>query len=654
MFEAPASAAIAGLQAVVVAALFLALGYLIADALMGRRVEGITCWGLAFAGICLFALVLMLVHIATNGYVFGQVWPTRVATSALFLALGTRKLLSLRSGGWRWRPGTDGWVALVLVIVAWFVWCSPVLRAMPIDITGDVPLHAGWSSQLLNGETTPSASVTGEIPNFYPWLSHSVMAMLARVLPEGRSYHAMAPLQFLQVAGIVLALFAFGRALTRRLTTGIAASLFGALTGGLGFIALREIDVVLNPRAEDAFKYFGDLFHHRSYNAAFGQMVPAFPRDIALTLAVAFLLLLMVGLRKRSKLLLVASGVTLGMAGLTGAESFYVGLGVAAIVCLAPNEMARWKRATTVVVPALAVAALWFGPQIVTMLRLSYQNITVVSPVNYPPTAIVMSLGVTTPFALWGAVRWRSRFFSDPGPMVVLAWTVVSCLAVLASSVLPTVLGDAFESIGRSHRYWPLVSLGLALLASLGATELLALLSNRRGVALATSAATVALALPSPIVASLALSDARPGQGPLSLALQGKDSYLNLVAPRPQGRCVVAVPVNSRIDSLTWSYSGYRNVFFTTSNRHPGNPARLRWDQMYKATTRIKKRRRDNAILTGGRVDSQAWRAVVDEYGVDVVVARYTALDSPGFSGLQPDYPVDVPLAVFRITDCGT
>jgi hypothetical protein len=45
---------------------------------------------------------------------------------------------------------------------------------------------------------------------------------------------------------------------------------------------------------------------------------------------------------------------------------------------------------------------------------------------------------------------------------------------------------------------------------------------------------------------------------------------------------------------------------------------------------------------------------VADEYGVDVVVARYSALDSPGFIGLKPEFPVDVPLAVFRLTDCGT
>ena len=236
----------------------------------------------------------------------------------------------------------------------------------------------------------------------------------------------------------------------------------------------------------------------------------------------------------------------------------------------------------------------------------------------------------------------------------MFAWIVVSCGAVLASSVLPAVLGDSFEAIGRSHRYWPLVSLGLALFAALGATELLATLANRRGVAIAASAATVALALPSPIVASLALSEARPGHGLLTLALQGKDGFLNFIAPQPGGRCVIAGPTGSDIDGLMWSYTGYRNVFFKTSNPRPGNPARLRWDRIYRATTPIRKRRRDNAILTRGLFDPERWRAVADEYGVDVVVARYSALGSPGFAGLEPDYPVEVPLAVFRLTDCGT
>jgi len=654
MFEVPTSAAMAGLQALVVAGLFLTLGYLISDALLGRRVDAVTHWGLAFVGVCLFALMLMLVHIATGGRVFGHIWPTRVAAAVVFLVLGVRKVISLRwSAGRKRSPGAAGWAAIGLVIVGCLVWCSPVARSMPIDIGGDVILHAGWSSQLLNGETTPSATITGEIPNFYPWLAHSVTAMLARTLPEGRAYHAMAPLQLLQVAGMVLGLFAFGRALTQRISTGLVAALFGSLTGGLGFFALRELDVVLNPRGSDALRYFGDLFHRRSFNGAFSQMTPAFPRDIALTLAVGFLLLAVVGLRKQSKSVLVASGVTLGMAGLTGAESFYVGLGAAVLLCLTPNEISRSRRATLILAPALGVAALWFGPQIATMFRFSYQNITLVRPVYLPPLAILVSLGVTTPFALWGAVRWGPRSLSNPGVLVVLTWSLVSLGAVIVSGVLPAVFGDALESIGRSHRYWPMFSLGLSLMAALGATDLLLALANHRWVASAACAVTIALALPSPIVASLALPE-NQSQGSLTLALQGRDGFLNLIAPRPKGRCVIALPMNNRVDSLAWSYSGYRSVLYTHSNRQPGNPARIRWQSIYQVTTRIRERHQDNAVLVRGLGSPTSWRAVADEYGVDVVVARYSALDSPGFIGLEPDFPVDVPFAVFRLTDCGT
>ena len=75
---------------------------------------------------------------------------------------------------------------------------------------------------------------------------------------------------------------------------------------------------------------------------------------------------------------------------------------------------------------------------------------------------------------------------------------------------------------------------------------------------------------------------------------------------------------------------------------------------MYKSTTPIRKRKKDNAVLINGLGDSDRWRAVAEEYGVDVVVARYSALGSPGFIGLEPYLPEDVPLAVYRITDCGT
>jgi hypothetical protein len=652
VLEVPSSALIAGLQAGVVSAVFLTLGYLVSDALLGRRVDAITHWGLAFVGMCLFSLALMLVHIVTGGWVFASPWAAPVVTAVVFLGLAGRKVITLRSAGWP-RPSGEALIALGLVVVALLVWCSPVVRSLPLDSDGDVYLHTGWTSQLLNGETTPSAAITGEIPNFYPWLGHSLMAMLARSLPDGRAYHAMAPLQLLQVVGIVLGLFALGRAITGKTVTGAAAALFGAMTGGFGFIALRSLDLVI-PREDEALRYFGDLFHRRSYNGSFSQLPPAWPRDVALTLVIGFLLLAVLGLKSRSKPLLAASGVTLGLTALTGAESFYMGLAVALLLCLLPTSMPRRQRAGFILVPALAVAALWLGPLLSTLGRFGFQNITYVQPVSLPAAAVLGSWGIVTPFAVWGLLRWSSRARSEPAILVVACWTLVSGLAVLAFAVLPSALGEALDAIGRPHRYWPLLYTGMALFAALAMTDLLAPGARRKWLPVGVATATVVIALISPTLGSIAFPRVRPEPPLLAGALRGKDGFLNSVAPKSGGRCVMALPARYPEDDLAWSYSGYRFVFHQTMNARGDNPARVRWDGIYEATTSVNERRRDSNILGLAQTNMRTWQSKVDKYGVDVVGVPLEAAGSSALAGLHPMYPDDLPLAVFRLSDCGT
>lgn len=653
MLEVPSSAVIAGLQAGVIAAVFLTLGYLVSDAVLGRRVDAITHWGLAFVGVCAFSLALMLVHIVTGGWVFASLWVTPVVTAVVFLGLAGRKVMAWRSSGWKWRPSGDALVALGLVLVALLVWCSPVVRSLPLDSGGDVYLHTGWTSQLLNGETTPSAAITGDIPNFYPWLGHSLMATLARSLPDGRAYHAMAPLQLLQVAGIVLGLFALGRAITGKTVTGAAAALFGAMTGGFGFVALRGLDLVI-PREDEALRYFGDLFHRRSYNGSFSQLAPAWPRDVAVTLVIGFLLLAVLGLKSKSKPLLAASGVTLGVTGLTGAESFYVGLGAALLLCLLPTSMPRHQRAGFILIPALAVAALWLGPLLATLARFGFQNITYQGPVSLPPAAVLGAWGLVTPFAIWGLLRWSPRAQSDPAVLVVAAWSLISALAVLAFAVLPSALGEALDAIGRPHRYWPLLYTGMALFAALAMTDLLVRRERRKWLSVAVATATAAIALISPTLASLAFPTFRPEPPLLAGALRGEDGFLNSVAPRAGGRCVMALPARFDGDDLSWSYSGYRFVFHKTLNARGQNPARIRWDGIYEATTPVAERRRDTNIMSLAQRDARTWREKVDKYGVDVVGVPLEAAGSPALAGLRPMYPDDLPFAVFRLSDCGT
>ncbi|HSL68498.1 MAG TPA: hypothetical protein VK977_10135, partial [Actinomycetota bacterium] len=75
MLPAPPNPFVAGVEAAVVAAAALGLGYLCVD-FVGRRwdLDRIARWGLAFPAFVAFVLVVMLLHIATGGAVLGNAW----------------------------------------------------------------------------------------------------------------------------------------------------------------------------------------------------------------------------------------------------------------------------------------------------------------------------------------------------------------------------------------------------------------------------------------------------------------------------------------------------------------------------------------------------------------------------------------------------
>ena len=131
---------------------------------------------LAVPAVSAYAFVLDLAHIAARGHVFSEPWLVRGLTVGAALAAAAAAV--------RKRPALGDrptWIALAVVSVAIVgIWGSPVARVVPLGPPGsDAGMHAGWASQLLNGETTPSASISGPIPNAYPWEFHAVLATIA-------------------------------------------------------------------------------------------------------------------------------------------------------------------------------------------------------------------------------------------------------------------------------------------------------------------------------------------------------------------------------------------------------------------------------------------------------------------------------------------
>jgi hypothetical protein len=663
MFSAPPSAAIAGLESLVLAALFLGLGYLIADALLTPRgVDRTIVWALAFPALLGYTLILMVLHMASGGFVLSQPLLVRgvtVVTAGVLVWLRVRRKSSGRRTDHDHRH--EGRAMAILVGLGILLWGIVVVLLLPLDYKGDTGLHVGWASSMMAGETTPSGPITGNIPNYYPWMFHSLLTLVAWFTPGLRPYHALGPVQLLQVTCMVLGLFALGKQLTANWRTGAAASLFGALTGGLGFFMLRKLDLVMDPRADNgeaAMRYAGDLVFNRPYNFAFNNLGPPFPRDVTFALLPVFLLLLLLGVRSKKRAPLVGAGGVLGLIWLTHVDSVIVVGGTLALLVLLPNREGMFKAMVTVLLAAGAVWALWTVPIAINYLRFGFDN-TVLGPIVLPPLGVLGAWGVITPFAVIGAVKWVPRSFSDPAAKVVAAWTMAAAGMVFVAPLVPKIFGSGFGTLGYQHRYWPFLALGGALYAALGATEVLDRARTwSKPVAIAVVVAVLVFALTSPLLGSLGLYQKQgveksertllPAALELHASLEGdEDTPLSRLVPEPGMGCTIATA--PEIGPGTHAYSGYRHLLYIRTLRSleryrsgelKGHQlSHIRWRRIYrKRISKDAERVDPNRLLTEGTGSPEEWRAAAQEWGIDAVVANADFAGAPGFAEFEDDW----------------
>lgn len=630
----PADALAAGLWASVVALGFLWLGFGLAGLVPSLRRDPVARWALAFPAVVALALVLMLAHVATRGAVFASPTAVRLVVVLLGAALAVRGAVRWRRGS---RTGSADRGALAFAVgsslLATAVWAPPVFRLLPIAPPTDIGFHTGWAEQLLNGQSTPTAPLTGDVPNYYPWLFHALLALVTRLTPGGNAHLALAPVQLLQVAGAAAALFAVGY-LFRGRWVGVATALLGAAAGGWGYVLIRDLDLVRNPRmggGEAATTYAGDLLYVRPYNVSFLNIAPSFPRDVALALLVAVLFVLARAGRSSRPRDYVLSGLLLGLVGLTQSDAFLVGiLAVGVLAALAPRGE-RLRIAGAVLAPALALFSLWLVPLAVSYVRLGgFVNTTVVEPVVLPAWAILGSWGILVPLGALGALR-ALRLRDDPVVRVIAAVLVAAAATLAVSALVPLVAGEGFETLGRHHRYWPLFCLPVALLAGIGAHAVVTRVGRRsRPAAWVTGFAVAALALPSPVIASLALPRVVPVPPAKTEAVRaGGENLLTALAEYGDGVCAVAAPATGAV----FSYTGFRLVSYGIPERRE-NPARIRWKSIYDRIGTAGERRRDQLLLTTGAAGEPAFRRIVNRYGLDVVVVPAEWGDADAFRGL--------------------
>jgi hypothetical protein len=648
-------------QALLVAAGLMAFGYLIADAVAGKRdLDGLIRWALAFPAVVAYAFLLMVLHMASRGRVFSNPWLVRGLTISIAIGLVVRRVRTGRRAMGRDRTSTLA--AGLLVLAGVLAWGWPVARMEPLGATADMVWHMGWAGQLLNGHSTPTAAITGSVPNYYPWMFHALIAMIAAFVRPGRAFQALGPLQLMQVSGTILGLFGLGRLMLGSWLAGSSTALLGALTGGFGFFRGR-VSLVMNPTLHhdaSARRFFGDLLFVRSPNAAFANLVPPLPRDLALTLLIAFLLLAAIGLREQSRVVLVAVGFVLGLVGLSSAEAFFAGLGTALVLTFLAREMGRLRVGALLLVPAALTFSFWLVPLAASYVRLGgFVNTTTQDVIHLPLWAILGGWGVVTPLAileggrrLVSAVRKR-KLEPDPLGRLPLA-LLLSSVVLIGSLTALGGLGAGFDPIGRLHRYWPILDLSLVLYAGLGLARLLQ--GARRlhmSLAVGMALTVLGLALPSPFIASAALPSRLARAPRISEALLGGERNLvSAVAQAGSGPCVVAIGTSST--PSVFAYTGYRFVFFSLGARgHTGNQARIRWREIFQHIQPETDRKRDSVFLIRDAIDEKAWRALVDEYGVDLVVINGFDVGVPPFDG----YPVIEagrdPVAVLRVHDCG-
>jgi hypothetical protein len=629
----PSGAGEAGLAAFVIAAGLMWLGFGLTGLIPAWRDAPVVRWALAFPAIVVVALLAMAVHAASGGRLYKSPVAPAAVIALLAVLLVVRWALTRRRGARRASPGrTDLALAIATSSALAILWGTPVFRLLPLGAAGDVGLHAGWTEQLLNGQLTPSAPLTGDVPNYYPWLYHSLLALVTRLTPGEHAYLGLAGLQILQVLGVGAALFALGHAFAGR-GSGVAVTLLGAATGGFGFFLLRGLNLVLDPRAEGgkrATRYLGDLLYVRSYNVSFTNLSPPYPRDVALVLLVVALFLMAKAVRTDAGVDYVSAGVVLGLVGLTQTDAFMVGVLTALLLAAFAAKGRRLRIGVAMIAPALALFCLWAIPMLVSYLRLGgFVDTTARTAVSLPLWAIAASWGLVLPLAAVGALRIGRRL-DEPVPRVIVAALAAASIILATSALAPIVTGDGFNTLGRQHRYWPLLCLPCALLAGLGAHWLFVrLLARSRAAAGAIAAVVVVLALPSPLIASLALPERLHIRAFVTEALEGRPGQaLNALSDYGDGECAAAAPSGT----LPFNYTGFRVVFYRW-DRRPANSARIRWKDIYDHIAPQADRERDNRLLSTGAATREQVEAIVRRYGLDAILVRADRANPEVYSG---------------------
>ncbi|MGI8407212.1 MAG: hypothetical protein ACR2L3_01705, partial [Actinomycetota bacterium] len=537
-------------------------------------------WLFAIAGFAVFAVLCMIGNIITVGAFFGSSVAVPLAALTVIIVWFRTKPLSDR---W-FLPRLDGGIGAVLMRLApglllgatlFSIFILPALLAGSSVRTGDPPWHLGWTEQLLHGEVFPSGPAPEFGRNAYPWGLHAFMGALVRLVPGSAPLTSLETLHILIVFATPLAAACLVRTFYR--PAGWYAAAAAGLIGGFGWLGATAPFFATSP-SEGAF---GADLVVASPNSVYELFPPGLPRELALLIAVAAMLILFILRRNHEPRGAVGAGVVAGVAGLISVPMFLVALvWIACASSAHPGGRSRLFGSTAGF--ALVVFFIWSGYPLFQAFRSGgFVNITPRLGMEWSLGTAFWSWGLLLPLALFGIAAVARRRAERIHPLLpILGGTLCLLLSAVLRGIFDWDLaGNA--TLLHQGRVWPAVHL---LGAGFGGIAL-ALLHERVRLRSVPAAVVVVVGIFSLGVISLVISrgslhgvmEAREaGYEYASADVRDPSSFIHRATPFLGPGDVVKVEDSDRLAFRLFEFSGVKIGSFDDP-RLGSNDLRIRY-----------------------------------------------------------------------------
>lgn len=529
---------------------------------------------LAVAGFVGFSSLLMVVHIATSGWMFSSSIGPLVAGAAVVAAyVYLRRPVGVRLA---LPPLRELWPVLLLAGAVFVLFVLPVIEAGSSVRTGDPPWHLGWTQQILGGDRLPTGPAPELARNAYPWGPHAVMATLTQMVPGTDPLIALETLHIAIAGAIPLAAACLARRIGGGPGTGLWAAWAVALVGGWGWLQTRAATFIPSPR--DA--RFGADLVAASPNSAYELLAPALPRELGLVVLAAGAMLLLLYMRTHEVRLVFAGGAIIGLAGLVSLPMLVVGIVWISALSLV-HRGGRRRMLGYSLAAALVVLLPWLGPVVLQFVRHGgFVNITPRLGVEWSTLTALMSWGILLPLMVMGSLVIARTVAPGGVPLFAL---ITASFALLGLGIVRGEFGwDLAGNATLLHqgRFWPPLHLLASAIAGYGVASILCALPRYKW---AIAAGLVLLGIPSMVLASQGLKpllDQRTdGFEYSSPDIQDEDGFIRRASEVLGPKDVVLVLDSDRLAFRLFEFSGVRLANYDDP-RLASNDLRIRYKDL--------------------------------------------------------------------------